>query len=344
MIQKLVVKRFKSIEDANLNLKKLNLFVGANSAGKSSAIQALMLALDNNDAGTIAVPCNMVHVRTSSFNELRSYILNAKSFEIQLNEINYEFTSRDDAMMQTMIRKTTNVGVKGVNLLYLLAMRNADLSRTSINSAPRLNPLGKNGEFVIDYYYNHRTDVLPPSLVFDKNLGTLDGQVNYWLNRLTGYSMQVSMLGSEYQVYFEDFTSKKLLSPIHVGTGISFIAELLIVCLAAKENDLIIIENPEIHLHPSAQAAIMDFLAMVAANGNSQIIVESHSDHLFNGIRRLLHNEKLKIGVVSVYNFKRDGRGITSAQEVQLSQMGGIKEYIPGMFDQFDEDLDAILK
>ena len=131
---------------------------------------------------------------------------------------------------------------------------------------------------------------------------------------------------------------------MHVGTGISFIAELLIVCLAAKKDDLIIIENPEIHLHPSAQAAIMDFLAMIAVNGDSQIMVESHSDHLFNGIRRLLHDKKLKIEDVSVYNFKRDGRGITAAQEVKLSQTGGIKEYIPGMFDQFDEDLDAILK
>lgn len=344
MLQKLIVKRFKSIENANLDLKRLNLFVGANSAGKSSAIQALMLALDNSEVGKKEEPCSMVHVRTSSFNEFRNYVLNAKSFEIQLNDAIFDFKSRDDAMMQTMVSKTTDAEVASVNLLYLPAMRNADLSRTNINSAPRLNPLGKNGEYVIDYYYTHRTDVLPAELVFDKNLETLEGQVNYWLNRLTGYSMQVSMNGSEYQVYFEDSTHKKLLNPMHVGTGISFIAELLIVCLAAKKDDLIVIENPEIHLHPSAQAAIMDFLAMVAVNGNSQIIVESHSDHLFNGIRRLLHDKKLKIEDVSVYNFKRDGRGITAAQEVKLSQTGGIKEYIPGMFDQFDEDLDAILK
>lgn len=344
MLQKLIVKRFKSIENAILNLKRLNLLVGANSAGKSSAIQALMLALDNSEVGKKEEPCNMVHIRISSFNELRSYVLNAKSFEIQLNDAIFVFRSHDDAMMQTMVSKTTDAEVASVNLLYLPAMRNADLSRTNINSAPRLNPLGKNGEYVIDYFYTHRLDVLPSELVFDKNLETLEGQVNYWLNRLTGYSMQVSMNGSEYQVYFEDSTHKKLLNPMHVGTGISFIAELLIVCLAAKKDDLIIIENPEIHLHPSAQAAIMDFLAMIAVNGDSQIMVESHSDHLFNGIRRLLHDKKLKIEDVSVYNFKRDGRGVTAAQEVKLSQTGGIKEYIPGMFDQFDEDLDAILK
>lgn len=344
MLQKLIVKRFKSIENAILNLKRLNLLVGANSAGKSSAIQALMLALDNSEVGKKEEPCSMVHVRISSFNELRSYVLNAKSFEIQLNDAIFDFRSRDDAMMQTMVSRTTDADVTSVNLLYLPAMRNADLSRTNINSAPRLNPLGKNGEYVIDYFYTHRLDVLPLELIFDKNLETLEGQVNYWLNRLTGYSMQVSMNGSEYQVYFEDSTHKKLLNPMHVGTGISFIAELLIVCLAAKKDDLIIIENPEIHLHPSAQAAIMDFLAMIAVNGDSQIMVESHSDHLFNGVRRLLHDKKLKIEDVSVYNFKRDGRGITAAQEVKLSQTGGIKEYIPGMFDQFDEDLDAILK
>ena len=102
MLQKLIVKRFKSIENAILNLKRLNLLVGANSAGKSSAIQALMLALDNSEVGKKEEPCSMVHVRTSSFNELRSYVLNAKSFEIQLNDAIFDFKSRDDAMMQTM--------------------------------------------------------------------------------------------------------------------------------------------------------------------------------------------------------------------------------------------------
>lgn len=343
MLKQLIVRRFKSIKEATVALSQLNLFVGANSAGKSSAIQALMLALDNNMIGADEQLCEMVHLRTSSFNELRCFVLNAKSFEIHLDDVPFMFRPADDNMIQTTVQRNSDKEGEHTNILYLPAMRNADLSHAGINSSPRNNPLGRNGEYVIDYYYNHHKDVLPQSLIVDKTLETLEGQVNCWLNKLTGYNIQVLLQGSEYQVRFED-PNKKMLSPIHVGTGISFIVELLIVCLSAKKGDVIIIENPEIHLHPSAQASIIDFLAMIAANSSAQLFIESHSDHLFNGIRRLLHEEKLKLNEVSVYYFTRDENGLSSAQEVQLSQYGGLKNYIPGMFDQFDEDLDAILK
>ena len=65
MLKQLIVKRFKSIKEATVALSRLNLFVGANSAGKSSAIQALMLALDNNMIGSGEQLCELLHVRTS---------------------------------------------------------------------------------------------------------------------------------------------------------------------------------------------------------------------------------------------------------------------------------------
>ena len=105
---------------------------------------------------------------------------------------------------------------------------------------------------------------------------------------------------------------------------------------------MVIIENPEIHLHPSAQADLIDFLAKVAGV-NRQIIVETHSDHLFNGIRRLLHKNEIGLEDVSVYNFIRTQQGLTEGKNIALSQQGGIRDYEPGMFEQFDKDLDEIL-
>ena len=168
-------------------------------------------------------------------------MLNAKTFEIYLDDVPFIFRSADDNMIQTTVQRDSEKEGEQTNILYLSAMRNADLSHVGINSSPRNNPLGRNGEYVIDYYYNHRKDVLPQTLIVDKSLETLEGQVNYWLNKLTGYKIQVLLQGSEYQVQFED-SNKKLLSPNHVGTGISFIVELLIVCLSAKKGDLIVIE------------------------------------------------------------------------------------------------------
>ena len=78
------------------------------------------------------------------------------------------------------------------------------------------------------------------------------------------------------------------------------------------------------------------------ANAGVQIIIESHSDHIFNGIRRSLKTGAISIEKVSVYNFTKKA-GLTDALPVQLSRFGGIENYVPGMFDQFDRDLDEIL-
>lgn len=94
---------------------------------------------------------------------------------------------------------------------------------------------------------------------------------------------------------------------------------------------------------PKAQADLIDFMAKIAKAG-VQIIIESHSDHLFNGIRRLISQEKLALSDVAVYNFRQDGNGLTHAEPVEFTPQGGIQSYIPGMFEQFDIDLDAILK
>lgn len=154
--------------------------------------------------------------------------------------------------------------------------------------------------------------------------------------------MVVETVGNNHYVKYETRSGKQLF-PYHVGTGVSFITEVIIACFATPRGGMVITENPEIHLHPKAQADLIDFMAKVAQAG-VQIIIESHSDHLFNGIRRLISQEKLALSDVSVYNFRQDGNGLTRAERVEFTPQGGIRSYIPGMFEQFDIDLDAILK
>lgn len=73
--------------------------------------------------------------------------------------------------------------------------------------------------------------------------------------------------------------------PMNVGFGLTQILPIIISCLTAQQGIFLIIENPEVHLHPKGQAMMGEFLAEVANNG-VQIIIESHSDHVLNGIRR----------------------------------------------------------
>ena len=145
------------------------------------------------------------------------------------------------------------------------------------------NKLGRNGEFVIDYYAKHRLEPLDAALILAPGTQTLEGQVNHQLDKLTGYRLVVETVGNNHYVKYETRSGKQLF-PYHVGTGVSFITEVII------------------------------------------------------------SQEKLALSDVSVYNFRQDGNGLTRAERVEFTPQGGIRSYIPGMFEQFDIDLDAILK
>lgn len=350
MLNRYKVKNYKSFKENNFELSKLNLFSGANSAGKSSAIQALLNVADNLREEENSHKAVARHTPVVTFNETRNFITNAKSYEIGLaegeKEVGLSFTPGDDAFKSISVGqdKKPSADLYSLlhnNLFYLPAMRTGRLDNSVINPNAEQNPLGLNGEYIIDFYQNCRSQLLPESLWAGKDIKTLEGQVNLWLNKLTGYRLAVELDGTQYRVKFETIGGKQLF-PYHVGTGISFITEVIIVSLALPENSIIIIENPEIHLHPSAQADLIDFLAMIAKSGR-QVIIESHSDHLFNGIRRLLHKNEISLEDVRVFHFTRGVDGLTKGEQVALSQQGGIQNYIPGMFEQFDKDLDDIL-
>ena len=90
------------------------------------------------------------------------------------------------------------------------------------------------------------------------------------------------------------------LRPVHCGFGITQILPIIVAALSIPKGDLLLIENPEVHLHPAGQALMGQFLAEVAHSG-IQVIVETHSDHILNGIRRAI-----KVG-------KHTGRGCSAS-------------------------------
>lgn len=350
MLTGISIHNFKCFTDAEISLSKLNLFVGANSSGKSSAIQALRLSLDNL-GNPIGKEVQMVskEKKMGRFHELRSFFTNQRTFVIKLSTdqgmVKTSFTFGDDAMLTT--KETTEsspetlaIDLAETPIFYLPANRDSAKDVFPMNLEVG-DSIGMNGEYVIDYYARHSSDILNDSLIFDKNLRTLEGQVNYWLFLLTGYTLKVTPDGETYTVRYK--RNGRELRPYHVGTGVSFISTFLIVCLSMSKNGLVIIENPEIHLHPKAQAIAMDFFNAIAQAG-IQMVIETHSDHLFNGIRRLIAQKKMEKEDASIYFFKLIESQESSPIYVELTDKGRMKKYERGLFDQFDDDLDILLQ
>jgi len=126
--------------------------------------------------------------------------------------------------------------------------------------------------------------------------------------------------------------------PIHVGFGLTQVFPIIVAALSSAINDILLIENPEVHLHPAGQALMGGFLADVARAG-LQVIIETHSDHVLNGIRRSLKAQRIRPDQVAIHFFKP--RSLEGAQVVspQVDASGNIDIWPEGFFDQFDKDM-----
>ncbi len=126
--------------------------------------------------------------------------------------------------------------------------------------------------------------------------------------------------------------------PVNVGFGLTQVLPIVVAALSANRHDILLIENPEVHLHPAGQTLMGQFLAEVASAG-VQVIIETHSDHILNGIRRAVRSKSLKSEQAILHFFRP--RNEVQAQVItpQLDETGNIDIWPEGFFDQFDKDM-----
>jgi len=128
-----------------------------------------------------------------------------------------------------------------------------------------------------------------------------------------------------------------------LGFGVSQILPVLVLCYYVPEGSIILLEHPEIHLHPSAQADLADVLIDVVKYRNVQIIVESHSEHLLRRLQRRVAEEAIPSDKVNLY-FCRMENGASQIEKLQLDEYGSIKNWPPNFFGDEMGELSAMTK
>jgi predicted ATPase len=166
-----------------------------------------------------------------------------------------------------------------------------------------------------------------------------------WLNYiLEGAKIDIRGKDSESSILYMLLNNKQnsyAYKPVNVGFGYSYILPLIITGLIAKPGEIVMIENPEAHLHPRAQSRIAEFFAMVASTG-VQVFMESHSEHILNGFRvSLLKNEiPLHYDELAIHYFNEN----FESEELVVDKKGKIENWPYGFFDQEEIDLATIFK
>lgn len=147
--------------------------------------------------------------------------------------------------------------------------------------------------------------------------------------------------GYELKVIMPGITTP--LDLVHVGTGVSQVLPLLVMCLLAPSGNTLIIEQPELHLHPAVQTRLGDFFLAMTLLGK-QCLIETHSEHLINGLRlrlALAEDDSLN-DLLKIYFVEKTGLE-SSFREVSVNEYGAIKDWPEGFFDQSQSEAEAII-
>ena len=128
-----------------------------------------------------------------------------------------------------------------------------------------------------------------------------------------------------------------------IGFGVSQLLPVLVLCYYVPEGSTLILEQPEIHLHPSVQADLADVFIDVIKNRNLQIIFESHSEYLLHRLQRRMAEEGLAKDQTALYFCRAEGES-SQLEELALDEYGNISNWPKDFFGDSTGDLIAMSK
>jgi predicted ATPase len=357
MIRELRLQNFKCFADTTLTFAPLTLLAGANAAGKSTTIQSLLLLRQSHLRGALGRGELLLNGTLASVGTARD-VLNqagtsgAISFEIadsagRIGHFPFRFDreQRDSYVLNAdgRPRYETEINLFTPQFNYLNAERigprllypMAELRGDSID-------VGVHGEYAAHVLARYRDELIICTDLALRNeeagevSRTVEAQTRYWMRTfIPDFDIQIDELTAADQVQVMLRTgSREFVRPTNIGFGIIYTLPIVVAALVAPAGSLLIVENPEAHLHPASQSKIGMFLARAAAAG-IQVIIETHSDHVLNGIRRSVRSAILSPQQVSIIFFSGAGQ----IEQPQIYIDGGIDPWPDGFFDQIEKDL-----
>jgi predicted ATPase len=360
MIDRLGLRNFKKFRNLDLPLKPLTILTGVNSGGKSSVLQAILLLHSDRMPGG-GVPLNGPFGLALGEG---SDVLNSQATEqeIEISLVTGNTAGRllldvPNARSPTLVVLTEDVPDAVGSLrrrersfIYLSAERLGprDLQEVAGDFEANLS-VGHQGQYTahvmaqlsrwpVEERRRH------PDTDAHGGVITLTAQAEYWMSSLVWpLQIEAAWLPGTNAASLR-FKSPELLTdwlrPANVGFGISYALPIVVAGLTAAADGLLLVENPEAHLHPGGQSAMGRFLARIASAG-TQVVVETHSDHLLNGFRLAVGADRaLPPADVVIHYFG----GTESVQAISLDSTGAVSEWPGGFFDQGENDLSELAR
>ena len=373
MLTQIDLQYFKCFEKLKLPLRPLTLLSGTNASGKSSVLQSLVILHQTmrEHEWSPRLMLNGEAVHLGSTGDVIDQVYGRKSCEIALlyedsTWFRWEFEGESDDMSLKVVSVSVddNEQSNPTELHHLLPSPHGDsefaqrLRGLTYLTAERLGPrenyilddlqrtptVGSDGKYAISVLYSGSELPVLNGLKIEGVPPTRLPQVVARMARFfPGFALEIKPVDRTNTATLGVCISggTDLHRPVHAGFGLTQILPIIVAALSASKDDLLLIENPEVHLHPAGQAKMGEFLAEVAAAG-VQVILETHSDHILNGIRRAVKGKMLPPEDVALYFFRprsNQADGDPQVQSIVLNDEGRLDDWPDGFFDQFDKDM-----
>ncbi|MCW8216849.1 MULTISPECIES: AAA family ATPase [Streptomyces] len=373
MLERIIISNFKAFGRQNLALAPFTLLTGLNSSGKSTVLQALALLRQSYEAGVLedgsesGLLLNGEFVQLGIGQDVRHEAYTKDDPDIGLAVLpvglsqaglswRAAYGSEDDLLkLVDAPPAETRLAMAlpelfGPGFQYLKADRivPAISYPRSHHAVVRRGFLGARGEHTANYLRVHQDDPVGTALRHPSTAShTLLKQTDAWMQQLCpGVNLEAIGIDGTDTVrlsygFGSGVNASNRYRPTNVGFGLTYALPIVVACLTARPGSLILLENPEAHLHPQGQTSLA-YLATAAVTAGAQLIVETHSDHVLNGLRISVKNDRIAPSATAVHFFRRNGQGI-GVVSPRMGDDGMLSDWPQGFFDEWENSLDQLL-
>lgn len=336
----LSIKGFKCHRDSFFDINSITVLTGSNSSGKSSIIQSLLIynTLANDKDGLSQI---LETLSLGSFDDLlyRRDDMQANNIILSLNDNEVELGYDVNGNIRV---SSSPFGGEELHMHYLCAERIGPRQTIKKEGTDNLY-CGRNGQRTAEVIDNNYFSSMDSMRTINNENIKFSIALDQWTDYIfPGTSIRIKPYGDKFlQVTIRNNRFPSYANAPNVGFGVSYALPIIVSGLLTRNEDWLLIENPEAHLHAKAQSNMGYFLAQMAAAG-VRVIIETHSEHIVNGIRRFIATTELLQPDDTTIYFLPD-KGDYSPIKISIDKDGNLSDFPVDFFDQSRQDMLAII-
>lgn len=368
MITNLQLRNIKCFDILDITFSPLNILTGVNGAGKSTVIQSILLAEQSADQNALKLTGELADI--GNYSDLLHEVADDDAARIAIalgtQIYSWGYPGGTELLDKTSISELPSLetrvdSFRGFSdFLYISAERWGPRNNVSLNkNSKNKNWLGKHGEYTIPILGalssrtrsgmdDEKDDILSendPRHHENRSSRLVFNNIVDWMGEISpNVTIDAQIVSAAVTAFTSfGFGDSAKYKASNVGFGLSYALSVVTALLISKPGSLVVIENPEAHLHPRGQSKLGQLIGL-AAKAGIQVITETHSEHVINGARILVRKNVLPASDVSIFYFQRNNSEKKSTcEKLDLNEVGQISKWPEGFFDQQAIDMRTLM-